>query len=455
MIVAMSIYKVETTPGECLPFQVRGPGGTPVPEINEFLAYLSTCGRSAYTLHSYAIGLAHFFGWLRESGKQVDDVTRHVVEQYIAAFSHGQKFRPAVRRVPETSPVEKDNRIKQSDERRRPRTINHRLSVLASYFAFCIHRDQDLGSGAWFQRANPLPSPVSTEGRHGLPGRDRLPRGRAREFRRRVPREIHQTLDPVQAEQLIHAAISYRDKSILTLLFRTAQRIGDWNNVAGRHGVLGMVLADVDERRKTITVRLKGDRDEHRVPVTDDFWPLFHRYLREERGATTATSAAWLGLRRGQGKPLTYVAFESSLRYVSRKTGVRVHAHLFRHTLAQAVMETTGNLKVAQELLGHAQLSTTADLYMHVDHGALAEAVTAVKSIFDHAKSQPGGITPTEQPSGECYAFAYDQTTIEELEKAAAQPRLATLATGEQCGKDSESADISRHSSGKGTVRPQ
>ena len=44
-----------------------------------------------------------------------------------------------------------------------------------------------------------------------------------------------------------------------------------------------------------------------------------------------------------------------------------MHAHMFRHTLAQAVLETTGNLKVAQELLGHAQITTTADLYMHVD----------------------------------------------------------------------------------------
>jgi integrase len=119
-----------------------------------------------------------------------------------------------------------------------------------------------------------------------------------------------------------------RDKAILTLLLRTAQRIGDWNNLAGRHGVLGMALADVDETRKTITVRLKGDRDEHRVPVTDDFWPLFHRYLTEERDTTPATPAAWVGLRRGKGKPLTYSAFESSLRYISRKTGVNVHAHL-------------------------------------------------------------------------------------------------------------------------------
>jgi hypothetical protein len=218
---------------------------------------------------------------------------------------------------------------------------------------------------------------------------------------------------------------------------RTAQRIGDWNNVAGRHGVLGMALADVDETRKTITVRLKGDRDEHRVPVTDDFWPLFHRYLKEERGKTAATPVAWVGLRRGKGKPLTYAAFESSLRYISRKTGVRVHAHLFRHTVAQAVLETTGNLKVAQELLGHAQLSTTADLYMHVDERSLVAAVSAVKSGFDREKNRARDHVLAESRPRERYAFAYDEMTIEELEKAAALPRNST---GENHDAKSESA---------------
>ncbi|HEX5481724.1 MAG TPA: tyrosine-type recombinase/integrase [Terriglobia bacterium] len=446
----MSSFKVERTPTALAPFQVRGADGAPAAEINEFLLYLAACGRSAYTLHSYATALAHFFGWLRESGKGVDDTRRHVVEQYIAAFSRTPKYHPGGRRVPQPSPVEKDGRTGSSHEGRRPRTINHRLSVLASYFTFRIRQDQDRGSGAWFQRDNPISAAVGTDGRHGLTGRDRPPRGRAGEFRRRVPREIHQTLDPFLAEQLIGTAVSYRDKSILTLLFRTAQRIGDWSDVAGRHGVLGMVLTDIDERRRTITVRLKGDRDEHRVPVTEDFWPLFHRYLAEERGTTTATPAAWLGLRRGKGKPLTYTAFESSLRYVSRKTGISVHAHLFRHTLAQAVMETTGNLKVAQELLGHAQISTTADLYMHVDHDALVKAVRAVKSTFDHTKSQASGILPTERPAEVRYAFAYDQTTIEELEKAATQSRSAP---GGRCGNDSESADIPHPRSGESTIR--
>jgi hypothetical protein len=79
------------------------------------------------------------------------------------------------------------------------------------------------------------------------------------------------------------------------------------------------------------------------------------------------SEALWVALRKGRGKPLTYAAFESSLRYIGGKAGVPVHPHLFRHTLAQGVLDLTGNLKVAQEILGHAHISTTADIYTRVD----------------------------------------------------------------------------------------
>jgi integrase/recombinase XerD len=167
-----------------------------------------------------------------------------------------------------------------------------------------------------------------------------------------------------------------------------------------------------------ITVRLKGARDEHRVPITDDFWPVFDRYLVHERLKSASTPAAWLGLRKGIGQPLTYAAFESSLRYTAQKIGLKVHAHMFRHTLAQGVLDTTGNLKVAQEILGHAHLSTTADLYMHVDHGAMVDALAAVKATFGQ-EQQPTCVPAKALP--ERYAFPYDEITLEELEKAATQ----------------------------------
>ena len=154
------------------------------------------------------------------------------------------------------------------------------------------------------------------------------------------------------------------------------------------------------------------------MPITDDFWPLFERYLNDERSAAATIPAAWLAMRKGRGEPLSYAAFESSLRYAARKIGLKVHAHQFRHTLAQGVLETTGNLKVAQEILGHAHLSTTADLYMHVDYAAMVDAIVAAKTASDRERNSG---SQTAVPLPERYAFPYDEITLEELEKVAAQ----------------------------------
>src|SRR2546427_1381767 len=94
MPLAFNVEKVATG---SLPFRVRGPDDALAVEINEFLEYLVTRGRSPYTLRSYAAGLAHFFGWLAERGTEVNHVSRQFVGEYIANFSGGPKIDPRIR----------------------------------------------------------------------------------------------------------------------------------------------------------------------------------------------------------------------------------------------------------------------------------------------------------------------------------------------------------------------
>src|SRR5437667_2138962 len=296
-------------------FLVVGPDGLLVSTINEFLLHLSHCGRSAYTLRSYARGLAHFFGWLHTTGRQVDDVTPQAVEAYIALFSTETKGGACPVDPHKAGQINLRTRKSAPSLHRQPRTINHQLSVLASFFAYCIQQDTERGVGRWIHRANPVPaSPSDNTDAHGMPGRDAPRRGKPAELRRRVPRRIPRQVDPPLAQQLIDTAPSWRDKAILTLLYRTGQRIGDWSLFAGHHGILGMTLADMDEQAGTITVLLKGVRDEHRVPVTDDFWPLYHRYLSEERTRDASVAAVWVGLRNGDNVRIKYNEIPHSLK---------------------------------------------------------------------------------------------------------------------------------------------
>jgi site-specific recombinase XerD len=403
-MAAMSIYSVQkTTGGLSTSFRVCDAAGGSVASCDQFLTELSQRDCSVYTQRAYAIGLAHFFNWLHCSGVDPDQVTRQIVGKYIVEFSLGSRQGAVVSRSP--------------PKPRQARTINHRISVLASYFDYCIRCDTEDGQGTWNGRINPASgNPLAEVPRHGMVGRDLPLRKQQRDgFRRRTPHTLPRRLEPSEIEKLVDTAASWRDKAILTLLSRTGQRVGDWSTIAGRHGILGMTLEDLDRKRHTITVRLKGARDEHRVPVTDDFWPLLDKYLSTERRSSDEVRALWITARKGRGKPLCYASFESSLRYIASKAGISVHPHLFRHTLAQGVLDATGNIKVAQEILGHSHLTTTTDLYMKVDQNAMVSALAQAKASSDRStRSTPS--SPATQ-----YAFPYDDETISELERAIAQ----------------------------------
>lgn len=379
--------------------------GLPETDLLEFLADLTVREASSYTVRSYRLGLSDFGRWLGEQDLPLSAVKRRDITAYIDGFARGDRTGSVNGGRPPASP-------------RAARTVNHRLSVLGSFFAFVIRRDEDRGNGSWTGQRSPVPEAKPAGPTHGMPGRD-LPvrRGRA-ELRRRVPRRLPADLDPELVRSLIEAAVSWRDTSILLLLATTGQRIGDWSDEHGRHGILGMSLGDLDRRRSAIVVRLKGARDEHRVPVVGEFWAAFDRYLSEERGEP-GTDAAWVGLRRGRGRPLGYSAFEASLRYAAGKVGVKIRAHMFRHTVAQHVAETSG-LKVAQELLGHQHISTTADIYAHVDHAAMVQAVAGLET-----RLRTAGARAADSPvsDGPVYAFHYGSSTIEELD-AIASPRV-------------------------------
>jgi site-specific recombinase XerD len=364
-------------------------------EAVAFLSALARRGRSSYTSRTYALGLAHFLEWLTARAVRLAEVERGDVVDYVAEFARNEVGGEAVSRA--------------------AATVNHRVSVLASFFAWLIERDQLAGQGPWLGRVSPIPpGSASMAGGHGMPGRDAPRRGRRGELRRRVPHRMPARAEPAAVAALMRAARSARDRALLTLLWRCGQRIGDWSDEHGRHGVLGMRLGDLDRASSTIVVSLKGARDEHRVPVSADFWPHFAAYVREERGLGAPEDPAWVALRRGRGRPLGYATFETQLRELGRRAGARVTAHMFRHALAQALVDTAG-LKVAQEVLGHAHVSTTARSYARLDEAAMVSALAAAGEILDRPQS-PAADGAAAAEGG--FVFAYDPDTLAELEQA-------------------------------------
>jgi integrase len=125
----------------------------------------------------------------------------------------------------------------------------------------------------------------------------------------------------------------------------------------------------IDWTARTITVIQKGRR-QHVIPLTAEMIAI----IAPQRGRHSVYVFTYVcqrgaeGRKRGERYPVSYEGMKTVWRRCRGQAGVsdmRWHDH--RHTVAGRLIRRTGNLKAAQKLLGHADISTTARFYAHVD----------------------------------------------------------------------------------------
>jgi integrase/recombinase XerD len=178
----------------------------------------------------------------------------------------------------------------------------------------------------------------------------------------RRTRKLPRTLSAGEAERLIEAAAgttprALRNRALVELLYGSGLRISEATGLE-RNGV------DLDER----IVRVIGKGNKERVaPVGRQAVEALRRYLSRGRPYLDRRHRPELFLN-AKGGPLTRSGAFLILRDLAEKAGLepgRVHPHLLRHSFATHLLEGGADLRSVQEMLGHADLSTT-ELYTHV-----------------------------------------------------------------------------------------
>ena len=181
------------------------------------------------------------------------------------------------------------------------------------------------------------------------------------ELPRRI-RRLPRTLSPGEAERLIDAAAgtsprALRDAALVELLYGAGLRVSE---------AVSLDRAGVDLEERLVRTVGKGGK-ERVVPVGRSAVEALRRYLARGRPHLDRKHRAELFLN-AQGGALTRAGAFLILRRLAAKAGLepeRVHPHLLRHSFATHLLEGGADLRSVQEMLGHADLSTT-ELYTHV-----------------------------------------------------------------------------------------
>jgi len=233
-----------------------------------------------------------------------------------------------------------------------PRSIQRRLSALRTFYGFLL-RERPAAAAAGRDPA------VRTGGN---PAHD----VRAPKAARRLP----PTLDADQMARLVEIpvtdALSARDRALMELLYSSGLRLAE---------LVGLDVTSVDLRDRVVEVLGKGSKA-RRVPVGRKAVQALKDWI-AARAARARPGETALFLGRG-GRRISPRGVQVRVAHWARRQGlgVHVHPHLFRHSFASHLLESSGELRAVQELLGHADISTT-QIYTHLDFQHLARIYDA------------------------------------------------------------------------------
>ena len=329
-------------------FFVSAVGGWVQAAIEAYLEHLKgERDASAHTLRNYHVDLMQFLAYLRERPSGGPDPTPATVDELairgFLARLHGKKLARS--------------------------SMARKLAVLRSFFRFLCRRGVLSVNPAELVRAPRLPIRTT-------------PHLSVDEAFQLLAAPTARLTAPAARPRKDTEALVRRDRAILELFYASGLRIGE---------LTGLSLDHVDLQQGLVRVRGKG-RKERIVPAGRAALAALGSYL-EVRGSLQRPGDAahpaplFLNVRGGRLSPRG--VSQIVLRHlVASGLGKKITTHGLRHSFATHLLDAGADLRVIQELLGHARLSTT-QRYTHV-------GLDKVMEIYDraHPRARSGGRRP-------------------------------------------------------------
>ena len=181
----------------------------------------------------------------------------------------------------------------------------------------------------------------------------------------KVAKTLPKALDTDHIQQLLTINgdewLAVRDRAILELFYSSGLRLSE---------LVNLNLNDLDLRDSSVTVTGKGNKTRN-LPVGSYAIAALKLWLAQRREIPTDNQAVFI---TQQGRRLSQRAIQARLKKYSlqQNMGQTVHPHMLRHSFASHMLESSGDLRAVQELLGHASISTT-QVYTHLDFQHLAK----------------------------------------------------------------------------------
>jgi integrase/recombinase XerC len=181
----------------------------------------------------------------------------------------------------------------------------------------------------------------------------------------KVRRKLPQVLDADEAKALVETnlggTLAPRDTAMMELFYSSGLRLSE---------LCGLRWGDLDLAEGMVRVLGKGNKT--RVLPVGRYAVAALEVLKAAGGASPEQAV----FKGREGGPISPRTIQQRLAKLSSGQAKRVHPHMLRHTFASHMLESSGDLRSVQELLGHADIATT-QIYTHLDFQHLAKVYDA------------------------------------------------------------------------------
>ena len=348
--------------------------------VKRYLEALDIQGKSPNTLESYCRHLKHYFAFLEEAHLDWCAVTPNDLLRFVEWLRNPH-------RQLQVHPFPLTSRLSE-------RSVNTILAAVASFYRYHVQRGQVLANPVLYEE-------ISNRFSRFKPFLVHTSRGKMtrRGLKLKEPKRHIRPIDDEAFACFQDATSNVQFQCILLLMRDGGLRVGE---------VLGLHIQDLEFHRNGVVIRRRAglangalakgmvEHEERFVELTPQVMALLdhlvprHTFETDHVFVVRSKSARNQREESTYGTPLSRHALKAMFRYYSQKSGVPLHAHLLRHTHATELIRAGWDASYVQQRLGHANVQTTINTYVHLDDNDLSQKWQA----YQERKAQHARPTP-------------------------------------------------------------
>ncbi|NFS22101.1 transposase [Clostridium botulinum] len=353
----------------------------PIIPVARYLKYIDNSEKSFNTQKTYCYSLKLYFEFLQEIDVDYRNVNINILSDFVGWLRNPYESNKVVN-------------LKPTKAKRTEKTVNLTITVVTNFYDY-LYRTEEINN----DMVDKLMKQVFTGGHtHYKDFLHHVNKGKPSSkniLKIKEPRRKIKVLTKEEMQEVYNATTNIRDEFLIKLLFETGLRIGEAlslfiEDIIFDHNK-GHRIKLVDRGELPNGARLKtGEREIH---ISQELIDLFDDYAYDVLDELEIdTNFVFIKLRgENKGQPLEYQDVSDLFKRLKKKTEIDVHAHLLRHTHATIYYQTTKDIKQVQERLGHSQIQTTMNMYLHLSDEDIRASWELAQPSFQISKGDTNG----------------------------------------------------------------